>query len=662
MFKRSNLLYCAAALVILGCVSASPAFAAEDYLDLLPEELLNVEVTSVSKRPEKLSETPAAAYIITRDDILRAGVATIPDALRLAPGVEVAQQDANSWSVSIRGMNNGLLANKLLVMIDGRTVYNPLFAGVYWEAQDVLFEDIDRIEVIRGPGGTLWGANAVNGVINIITRHSRETIGNLAAGSFGMHQKPVIGLRHGGILGPDQTYRVYAKAFQRDHFTQPDGDPAADEWESGRGGFRMDWNNSFTLQGDAYRTDTEYRSSLLTLDPPFSATRDLTVKSTGANLLGRWKKDYASGAALNIQSYLDYTERDEPMFLKDERLILDLETQYNLEQIGRHSIIVGAGYRYLNEEEKGTRSVIITPANQSDSLFSAFMQDKITLVPDQWYLTLGSKFEHNEYSGVEIQPNARLQWHPDSEQTLWAAVSRAVRTPTRLERDTRLRLRTGPGPTQVALLPSPEFDSENLVAYEIGYRNQITPDISVDAATFYNDYDDLASISAGTPFIDVNGIDPPNLLTPVTANNGIKAESYGFELFAGWDVSDSWSLSGTYSFIDLQMHEKSAGVINAAGSEDSDPHHQVSLRSSWQIKPDLSLDTTAWYIDQTNQNNIKDYVRLDLNLGWQIDDNVKFNLVGQNLLDDRHREQGDPNGIRATEIERTVFGKLTWQF
>lgn len=640
---------------------ATPVWASvDDYFDMAPEQLLDAEVMSVSKRSETVSTAPAAVYVITHDDIARAGVLTIPDALRMAPGVQVAQADSNSWAISIRGQNS-ILANKILVMIDGRTVYNPLFAGTYWEAQDVMMEDIDRIEVIRGPGGTLWGANAVNGVINIITRKTSETEGNLITAGYGMHEQGFTSARHGGSFGRDNYYRVYGKAFNRDNYVSPAGVEGVDNWNSGRAGFRMDWSDDFTLQGDAYQTKADQMGNIISFTAPFSTLVNERVTYQGANMLVRWKKDLSNGAQFTLQSYLDYTRRNEPMLLDDKRVIFDTESQYDFAQIGAHSLTTGLGYRFVTDNENAAPVTFFNPDEDKSHLFSTFIQDKITLSPNKWYLTVGTKLEHNDFSGFEVQPNARLQWFPDEKQSVWTSVSRAVRIPSRLEQDVFLTAIADAG-NRYTIVGNSDFDSEELIAYEIGYRNQITQAFSIDTAAYFNDYDKLAAFNTLTPFVVNDGVNPPYLFRPYNYLNAVEGQIYGFELTAGWNIRRNWKLSANYSYNDINLHSDNANLVNPEADENGTPHHQASLRSNWDVNEKLSLNTSLYYVGEMNQNNTGDYVRVDMNLGWKINDSMQFNLVGQNLLEDRHREYGSSTGINATEIERSIFAKLTWQF
>lgn len=653
-----------AALLLLA--TASPAYSETvDYLDLPPEVLLDAEVMSASKKVEKLFDSPSAIYVISGEDILKSGVTNIADALRMAPGVHVAQSDSNSWAISIRGFNNAL-ANKLLVMIDGRTVYNPIFSGTFWEIQDLFFEDIERIEVIRGPGGTLWGANAVNGIINIITKEAKKSQGSAVTAIYGTNERE-LGGRHGGVLGDEGFYRVYAKYFDRESFDRPGGQEGIDDWDSYRSGFRADWDENFTLQGDIYKTTTHQTSVDKFLVPPFSALVENEIVYTGANILGKWRKNYSDDSIFTFQAYIDHTRRDEPSLIKDERVIVDMETQYNFARHGRHSVIIGGGYRFTSDDEHGTRNASFLSGSENDSIYNIFIQDEMTLVPEKWFLTLGTKIEHNDFTGFEFQPSAKLQWIMDDRQTIWASVSRAVRMPGRLERDIDFTVETSAG-FRAATHGNDNFKSEELVAYEMGYRNQISPAFSVDVAAFYNEYDKLAGVEALPLVLVNNGIDPIHILAPFNYTNSYTGEVYGAEFSANWNVRNDWSLSFNYSFIDIFLHDKVNGALRLERVEDGTPHHQFNLRSHWDINENWSLNTTLHYVDEIDHRNVGDYVRLDANLGWKVNENLHFTLVGQNLLDDAHREFGPTSEVNVaepenvTEPERAVFGRLTWKF
>ncbi|MGV8837584.1 TonB-dependent receptor plug domain-containing protein [Cellvibrio sp.] len=653
---------------MLGAMLLAPdslALAAVDYFELTLEQLLEVKVHSASKKAEAVADAAAAVYVVTSEDIIRSGVTTIPDALRMVPGVQVARTDSNSWAISIRGFNNGL-ANKLLVLIDGRTIYNPVFGGALWEAHNLMLEDVERIEVVRGPGGTLWGANAVNGVINIITKHTRDTQGNLTSAIYGNEEKGALSTRQGGSFGSNGSYRVYANAFKQDASRAP---PAAgsnkqqdtyDEWDGFRTGFRADWSDEFTLQGDAYRTDTEQQRPHFSLIAPYMPVKQQIIRYEGINLLGRWTDKHHDGSQLSIQTYIDWAKRDEPLNFIDDRITYDVDTQYNLAPLSAHDIIVGAGYRYLTDNEQGDNNTAFTPQQRHNSLYSAFVQDKITLAPETWFLTLGAKFEHNEFSGFEFQPNARLQWQPNQHQTLWASVSRAVRTPTPLEEDVTSTLATAAN-VRAAFVPNDNFKSEKLMAYELGYRQQLAPTVSVDLAAFYNDYDSLSTTMADPENVRLvnNGIDPPHLFIPFIFTNNMRGTSEGIETAINWAVNPNLKIALNYSYLQLSLNALDPAQEEA---EKLAPEHQAGLKIFWNINHSWTLDTTATYVDELPASKVGSYLRLDINLGTQLSKTLRFNITGQNLTDSSHREFNKADNINAGEIERSIFAKLTWQF
>lgn len=645
-------------LSALSMLFLSPSTLANvDYFDLTLEQLLSAEVLSVSKKSESIADAPAAIHIVTSEDIQRSGVTNIPDALRMVPGMQVAQVDSNSWAISIRGFNS-VFANKLLVLIDGRTVYNPVFGGVFWEANDLMLEDIERIEVIRGPGGTLWGANAVNGVINILTKHTRDTQGSLVSGLYGNEEQGTLNVRQGGTFGDSGSYRVYAKGFQRDSSQKPTGGDTYDEWDGFRTGFRADWGDQFTLQGDAYRTNAQQLRPHFSFVAPFAPIKEQTIVYEGVNILGRWTDKRDDGSQLSIQSYIDWAQRDEPINFIDNRIIYDVETQYNFALLGAHEIITGAGFRFLTDDQEGDNNTSFSPQKRRSNIYSAFVQDKITLAPDTWFLTLGSKFEHNEFSGYEAQPNARLQWQPSQTQTLWSSISRAVRTPTPIEEDlTSTLVKTNN--IRIAFVPNDEFKSEKLTAYELGYRNQLTSSLSLDLAIFYNDYDFLQTTSVQTVVPVANGIDPPHFLVPIKFTNNMTGKSDGFETVLNWSVSPDLKIAANYSYLHITLD-----ALDPAqeGGESLYPRHQAGTKIFWNINDDWTLDTSVTYVDKLPAGNVDSYIRLDINLGGQISNNLRFNLVGQNLTESQHREMGEATTLNAGEVERSIFGKLTWQF
>jgi len=639
-----------------------------DYFELTLEQLLEVKVHSVSKKAEPVAQATAAVYVVTGEDITRSGVTSIPDALRMVPGMQVARTDSNSWAISIRGFNSGL-ANKLLVLIDGRTIYNPVFGGVLWEAHKLMLEDVDRIEAVRGPGGTLWGANAVNGVINIITKHTRDTQGNLASAIYGNEEKGTLSTRRGGTFGQGAnqgTYRVYAKAFKQDASRKPPtagGDSRQDtydEWDGFRTGFRADWADQFTLQGDAYRTDTDQLRPAFSLIAPYAPIRQQRIRYQGVNLLGRWASKHQDGSQLSIQTYVDWAKRDEPFNFIDDRITYDLEAQYNLAPLATHDVILGAGYRYLSDDQRGDKNTSFSPQQRHNSLYSAFAQDKITLAPDTVFLTLGAKFEHNEFSGFEFQPNARLQWHPAHNHTLWASLARAVRTPTPIEEDLTSTLATAEN-VRAAFVPNDDFKSEKLIAYELGYRHQFSPNLSLDVAAFHNDYDYLSTTMADADNVTliINGIDPPHILIPFKFTNDMKGNSEGAEVAINWAVNKDLKIAATYSYLHMSL---SALDPTQEAAENIAPEHQAGLKLFWNISSNWTLDTMTTYVDELPASNVDSYIRLDINLGTQLSNNMRLNITGQNLTDSHHREFSSTDDINVGEIERSIFAKLTWEF
>ncbi len=650
-------------------LGAAEPVVERDLTQLSLDELANLPVTSVSKKPERLSHAAAAITVITQNELQQSGATTIAEALRMAPGLQVARVDSHTWAISSRGFNDPF-ANKLLVLMDGRSVYTPLFSGVYWDVQDTMIEDIDRIEVIRGPGATVWGANAVNGVINIITKSAKDTQGGLVVGGGGSEELGFGSLRYGGRLGKSAFYRVYAKYFSRDSSVVPDGDTANDRWQMGRTGFRMDWEanpaGALTIQGDLYggQSDQTYNFPSLT-SPTGRQLQSEQVDVSGGNLLGRWQQSFSASSVSTLQLYYDRTRREAEGFFVEDRNSYDADWQHRLEVGERQDWVVGAGYRLSTDSIGGSFLTSFDPEERASQLFSLFAQDSIELVTDRLQLTLGSKFEHNDYTGFEIQPGARLSWTPTEHQSVWASVARAVRTPSRAENDIRLNDRVLPGApaTVYSIFGNSEFTSEKLIAFETGYRVRPHSRVTVDVAAFYNLYDDLRT----TEFVGA-APDPSLPGTPIVArlnlDNKAKGETYGAELTANWQATDWWRLRGTYSFIDVQIHPKDGS--NSTDSEDGEgrtPHHQFSLLSSVELPWNVRVDTNLRYVDRLPEDKIDRYLAVDLRLAWQVTKNVELSIVGQNLFDDRHQEFY-PVIIptQSTEVQRSIYGKISIRF
>ncbi len=651
-----------------GLAFAAPVAYADDDVDpyaLTPEQLFHATVISASRAPEDVWEAPTAIYVITASDIERAGATSIPEALRLAPGVDVARINSSGWAISIRGFNSAL-ANKLLVLIDGRESYDPLFSGVYWDVQDTAIEDIERIEVIRGPGASLWGANAVNGVINIITKRAADTQGPLLSATAGSDEVGLTG-RYGGAIGTASHWRIYGRAFEHDSGETLSGGDDNSEWQALRGGFRadlsLDSRNALTLQGDVYHSETGQLRVAPSFSPPFSSFERETIVAQGGNILARLTHEMGGDSRIIAQAYVDLTQREQA-FLEDQRTTFDLDVQYDMPTLGAHELIAGVRYRYTSDDVTQGEVIRSDTDTHSSQLLSAFVQDQITLGP-AWRLTVGSKFDDNDYTGLEVQPSVRLQWMGET-QMAWAAVSRAVRSPSELEREFNILFAAGPplfpmtDATTIELLPSPQFDSEELVAYEFGYRRQWTPELAMDVALFHNEYSNLSTL---TPLTATFALDPPRfVLIPIAITNQTSARTDGVELLLDWRVRDNLNITASYSFLDIDMDGPPAPLaIDFEIAEGQSPQNQASVRVRWDAAERLSVDGTLYYVDSLPAFQIDSYVRLDLRLAWRLNDRVQFEMVGQNLLDDTHREFGAPTDANAAVIERSVFGRLTWR-
>ena len=647
-----------------------------DLTEISLEELMNIEVTSVSKKEQKLAQAPAAVYVITQEDIRRSGVTSIPEALRLAPGVQVARIDANKWAISARGFN-GRWSNKLLVLIDGRRVYSPMFSGVYWDLQDTLLEDIERIEVIRGPGATMWGAGAVNGVVNVITRHARDTQGWLATAGGGSEERGFGGLRYGGRAG-QAYYRGYWKYFQRNHGLTQAGEPAADGWDALRGGFRMDWEpsekNAVTLQGDLYHGHAGQTISTVSLVPPFNRTINDQARSVGGSVLGRWKHVFSDRSEMALQVSFDRADRTEAVNV-EEVDTYDVDFQHRLRLAARHELHWGVEGRYMSDNLPGRALRSFQPQSRAQPLFTTFLQDEVLLVEDRLSLTLGSKFEHNVYTGYEVQPGAQLLWTPNPKNTVWASMARAVRPPSRMNRDVRVDFLAVPGwggmPILISAFGSPSFRSETLRSHELGWRLQASRRFSADVAAFYNVYHHLETGDLGTPYLEQVPA-PPHLVLPMVLNNNLKGEAHGVELATNWNVTNRWKLSGTYSWLRVRVNPTgSAPALEDTRSTGESPAHQAHLRSYLDLPRKLSLDAALYYNGSLSaaegvlaRPGVPAYTRLDARLGWRPAQDLEVSVGLQNLLQARHPEFYSIEAlvIPGNQVGRSIYGKVVWRF
>ncbi|MBE7465827.1 MAG: TonB-dependent receptor [Planctomycetes bacterium] len=638
--------------------------AVTDMADLALEDLLDIRITSAAKKIQPVSEASSAIYVITQEDIRRSGHTSIAEALRLAPGMNVAQGDAHTWAISARGFQSGL-ANKLLVLIDGRTVYTPLYSGVYWDVQDTLMEDVERIEVIRGPGATVWGANAVNGVINIITKHSKDSLGGMATGSVGTSEHGIGSLRYGGKVGEDVSYRVWAKYVKRDELSLATTETAAhDGIEMLRGGMRWDIKvneqDAVMLSGDYYGGAHEEKPATAILTAPFVETVTHEGELRGGNFLARWDHSFSTDSNASLQIYYDRAEREE-IKLNQALDTIDLDFNHHL-KFDRHEIVYGVGYRNVKQDLENSFSVQFDPTVRRTHLYSAFAQDEITILENELSVTLGSKFEHNEFTGFEVQPSAKLLWRPHEDHSVWASVSRAVRTPSPIETDLRANLIAGelaPGvPVLFALFPSKHLPSETVLAYELGYRAQLHKRFSLDVAAYYNQYDNLLSNEAGAPFVEANP-PPPHFTVPVVQQPYVEGETYGAEIAAKWNPTDYIHFSFNYTYLQMLLHASDrARAADSEAAEERSPEHQFHARMFVTLPHHLELDTGVYFSDELESLGIPSYVRLDARLGWRPVSMFELSVGAQNLNRKRHEEFA-PDG---SQIERNLYVKCTLRF
>jgi iron complex outermembrane receptor protein len=627
-------LACLLFLLLLICGSAGFAqnIAQGDFKKLTLEELMDVNVTSVSRRAEPLGRTAAAITSLTAEDIRRSGATSFPEMLRLVPGLQVARFNAGSWAVSARGFNS-TAANKLLVMIDGRIVYSPLFSGTFWDIQDLVLDDIARIEVVRGPGATLWGTNAINGVINIITKSAHQTRSTAVILRGGGADDLAVGsVRAGAAIGPDTSYRVYGKYFYRDQMKLATGDDAKDTTKVGHAGFRLDSTqgpNEFTVQGDSYRG---FAGILGRAD----------AKVLGGNVLGRWVRRISNTSEVQVQSYFARDLRRVPLQSDFHQKIFDIDLQHQF-AAGRHRVIWGGGYRWNRDETVQTPVLLFVPQHRTYPLVTGFVQDEISIAQDRVRLEIGSKFEHNDFSEFEAQPSIRASWAIRSEELLWGAVSRTVRTPTRFDSDIRF------GPPGFQFIGNPDFKSEELIAIEAGYRSRPAPRISFDIATFFNVYNRLRSLE----------LQPP---AGIFLLNNLNAKTYGGEVSANYDAFEWLRFTTGYSYLGKLLSLDPPHVDFFSGTiEGNDPKHQFLIRGAADIGGGIEVDSTVRFVSRLPNPAVPRYFELDARIGWNPHEIVELSIIGRNLLHDQHPEFGPPSPGRH-ELERNIFARIALRF
>lgn len=652
-------------VVVAGTVlfAAWPAPASTDQLeagqqsnnpvrDLTLEQLGDVQVTTVTKEPEEVWDTSAAIYVITQEDIRRSGATSVADVLRLAPGVEVGRIDSNSWAVGIRGSESNF-SKAVLVLIDGRSVYTPLFAGVYWDVQDVLLENIDRVEVIRGPGATVWGPNAADGVINIITKKASETQGVMVSVLGGNVDHTVAEAQYGGSRGENFDYRVYGKGFLRGPEFHTDHRDF-DDWNQARGGFRADWNintrNDFTLEGDMYGGDS----------PHETGPGAFVDSVSGGDMVGRWTRTMANGSNLYLQAYFDRTIRIGPLS-GETRNTVDIDFLHHIKLGDRQDVSYGGGLRWSpNRYIPKTPVLDVLPETNTDHIYSGFLQDEIHFADDRFTLTLGAKLQHNNFSGFDVQPTARGLWKFNRRQSVWAAVTRAVTTPSRIEEGIQINageISAAP-PIFLVVSGNPQFQSEKSLGYEGGYRQLLTPKLYVDLDVFHNDYENLQSF--GTPTLVGDDL-------TIFYENAIAGTTNGIEISPNWNPRPWWKLSGSYSYVGIDFHANAPGSdISSTGSvntyEGSSPAHQMKIQSRFDITKRFEFDQTYGYESALPAQKVRAYQTLDVRLGWNPTKEWNLSLVGQNLFQPYHFEwgTGDPSEL-PIGIRRAAYVKLSWR-
>jgi iron complex outermembrane recepter protein len=662
---------CELAWAGLTLLAAQAQKAQPDLTALQIEDLMNVDVTSASKKEQKLSKVPAAIFVITKEDIRRSGATDIPDLLRMVPGLDVAQVNPGVWAISARGFN-GQYATTLLVLIDGRTVYTPIFSGVYWDAQDVPLESIERIEIIRGPGAAIWGANAVNGVINVTTSSARDTQNGIAAVTAGTLEHGSGMLRYGGSIGNYGAYRVFADSFQAGHFLTPDHQNAEDDWYRFHGGFRVDTNlstrDSLTIEGEAIRgNEGEWATTFVSLLPPSNATVNLRDRFSGWDVLARWKRTNASGSESSLQIYFDRSNRGDSTYGLGLNT-LDLDFQHQQAWGSRQDLVWGLGYRVSSDHTAITNRFSFTPQDLTTQIFSAFVQDQIAVLPDRLYLTLGTRAEHEYYNGFNLQPTARVTWTPDSRSMLWAAVSGAQGTPSRANTSIRYNYGAYPGPDNLAVLVSLfgnfQLLNTSLTATEAGLRTQVSDKISFDSTIFFNHYHHLVSEVYAPPVLETSPL-PAHLLEPIYLANQVYGETHGIELFASLKLADRWTISPGYAFLTMHLHRDadSNDTNTVPQTEGGFPGQQAQLRSNVNLAWHWQWTTSVYFVGRLPAAGIPSYTRLDTNLAWQPSEKIALVFGGQDLARDLHQEYSGPDlTVLPSLVPRSAYARLTWHF
>jgi iron complex outermembrane recepter protein len=646
-------------LFLLSAVPLTAQAPAGGLKGLSLEQLGEIEVVTASKQPVQVNKTPAAIYVITQEDIRRSGATSLPEALRLAPGVEVARIDSVKWSIGIRGFGSRL-SRAVLVLLDGRTVYSPLFHGVYWEVQDTLMEDIERIEVIRGPGGTIWGANAVNGVINIITKKAKDTLGELASGGGGDLNHVLGEARYGGKQG-DVDYRAYAKGTSVGSEYHADGNNF-DGWSREQGGFRADWTpdsrDTATLQGDIYDSRMGESNRITSLTPPFSFISNQVADLSGGNVIASWDRTLGDGSGFHLETYYDRFNREQSTQAEfRDTFDLDFVRYFKLKKT---QFTWGVGARIsIGRVPEVVPTYTFNPFRRTDQLYSAFVQDEIPIMGDRLSLTVGTKILHSAFAGFDFEPSARLLYAPSAKTSFWGAATRAVRTPSDIEEDlTNITLRSSNPLAFNVTTGDTQFMSEVLIGYEAGYRHLFAKQVSLDVAAFRNYYSHLSSLEAGVPYFDDSG-PYPHFVYPFVNGNGIKGTTTGFEIIANWKPAPWWRIQPSYAYLDMSMGSSTdPATVNSL--EGSSPRHEVMVQSYLDLPHNLEFSQIYRYVSNLPAQLVGAYQTVDARVAWHLNRQLEFSVTGQNLLQPHHPEFGGDPGP-PVGIRRTVFAAFTWR-
>lgn len=641
----------------------------DNLIDLSLEQLMEIEVTTASKIEVKLFDTPAAVYVITAEDIRRSGVRSIPDALRIVPGVDVAQINSNEWAVSIRGFNDSF-ANKLLVLVDGRNVYTPMFGGVVWSDLDALISEIERIEVIRGPGGAVWGNNAVNGVINIITKNSKDTKGNFVEGGGGNQQRGFVNLRHGGEVSDIGSYKIFANYFNRDSLESTTGGSNNDNWQSGRAGLRFDLDptdrDELLLTANFFATDFNRNITVATTTPDTFETFKSDSDNYGFDMQALWRRQLGGDSYLDFQIYYEHINRDLEGITKIKRNTIDMEMLHRIpfSYHGAHDLIWGLNYRFYSDDVASSEIFSLTEPKANINLFSGFIQDQVSYFNDKLVVTLGSKFEHNDFTGFEVQPNFRVLVSPNEKNRFWASISKAVRVPARIDDSVRFLVSTVTDPVtglpvENQIFGNPDLLSETVWAFELGYRTTPYEWVNLDIASYINLYKNLNVAVAQSPLFNPGD---PSIILPFEFENDQDGKTYGIEIASTFTPYDFWKVRFNYTFFDIDLDLQTSDPVIIRFPEGTSPKHKFAIQSFLNLPHNFEFDSTLYWVDELEEFDIGDYTRLDVRLGYTPVKNLSFSIVGQNLLQKEHQEFGNSFIGDSAEIERSFIGSVRWDF